>query len=355
MTRKLFVTVLLSTLVCGSASAEPVKSGRLPDGRAYRMDQNGYRIIDELAELEVSVAELERQNTALIDEAADKQKLIDQLRQGKCGPAQIAETDLNKKTQNNLPPPAAVSCNSATEPFRQRISELENRLALQSETIKAKESSVRFGEQQSSALKNELETTKQQLALAPSLSSLEDLRDMNSRLETDNKRLETAIIEMQGKLAAAEQRSTQLATDLSEVRAAAESRAALASTRPAGTVPSDFGRAALATPPANKGRTIGDQVEVAEARREFKSQLGKIDSKIIERKRLLDSVQSRRLGVTMTVQPLRTADGRSLDALRLAVGSSFGDSDISSIRSGLAQIEKILDDDLGVFHRLGRI
>ena len=137
------------------AWAEPAKkdAGRLPDGRAYRIDPSGYRIIDELAELEVSVSDLERQNSALENETAEKQKIIEQLRQGKCAAAAISETDLTaRKAASGLPPPASISCSSLTEPLQTRISDLESRLSAQNETVKLKESSVRYGEQQTASL-----------------------------------------------------------------------------------------------------------------------------------------------------------------------------------------------------------
>lgn len=42
------------------AEDEPLR-GRLPDGRAYRTDAQGVRIIDYIAELELSVEDLSRQ------------------------------------------------------------------------------------------------------------------------------------------------------------------------------------------------------------------------------------------------------------------------------------------------------
>ena len=353
MCRKLFLSVLFAAAVCNTASAEPARtgSGRLADGRAYRVDQKGYRIIDELAELEVSVSELERQNAALEDESATKQKLIDQLKQGKCQQSAITESDLAaKKAESPLPPPAVVSCAGQTDPLKQRISDLEAKLAAQSDTIKVKESAARYGEQQTASIKDELDITRQQLALAPKAADLDSLRNKNSELEA-------SVADLQSKLASAEQRSTTLASDLAEARQAATARAALASEKPAGTIPVEAQKTAAASSrmSAERGKTIGEQVGATEARREFKAELAKIDSKIGERKRLLDSIQGRKLGVTMTVQPLKTSDGRSLDSLRLAIGSNFDDSDIDAIRAGLAQINKILDDDLAVFHRLGRI
>ncbi|MGI6524506.1 MAG: hypothetical protein ACOX2O_04330 [Bdellovibrionota bacterium] len=58
----LFRTLLL--LLCSTtavmAEDEPLR-GRLPDGRAYRTDAQGVRIIDYIAELELSVEDLSRQ------------------------------------------------------------------------------------------------------------------------------------------------------------------------------------------------------------------------------------------------------------------------------------------------------
>ncbi len=352
MSRKLlqFCCAILVLLLPAAVLAEPAKagSGRLTDGRAYRIDANGYRIIDELAELEVTVAELERQNGALEDESKDKQKIIEQLRQGKCAAASVTETDLSaKKIASNLPPPASVSCAASTEPLKQRISELETRLASQNESIKAKDSSVRYGEQQSALLKTELDSARQQLAQAPTASQLDDLREKN-------KALESSLAELEQRLSASESKNMELASNLEEARSTAAARAALTN-QPVNAALQRGSAPASRSASTDRGPTIADRVETTEARREFKSQLAKIDSKISERKRLLDSVQSRKLGVTMSVQPLKTSDGRSLDSLRMVVSSNFPESEIDSIRSGLGQIEKILDEDLSVFHRLGRI
>lgn len=68
-------------LLLSSAHAENKKPpyGRLKDGRAYRVDQGGYQLIDQMAELEVTVDDLKKQITALENETALKQQRIDDL------------------------------------------------------------------------------------------------------------------------------------------------------------------------------------------------------------------------------------------------------------------------------------
>ena len=53
--------------------------GRLPDGRAFRIDQaSGLRLSDYIAELEVSADDLRRQVVALEDELNERRQTIEQ-------------------------------------------------------------------------------------------------------------------------------------------------------------------------------------------------------------------------------------------------------------------------------------
>ena len=69
-----FSLILFSILFAVSAStsnAEQSALGRQSDGRAYRVDSNGFRIVDELAELEVRNKDLEEQVLRLQKKLAD--------------------------------------------------------------------------------------------------------------------------------------------------------------------------------------------------------------------------------------------------------------------------------------------
>ncbi len=72
-----------SPLFALAQSAKPSgQIGRLPDGRAYRIDSAGYRLVDHLAELEVTNSDLLRQVRSLEDELEDKERAIENLKKG---------------------------------------------------------------------------------------------------------------------------------------------------------------------------------------------------------------------------------------------------------------------------------
>ena len=65
----LSIIILLSLGFSLNLVAEDADRGRLPDGRAYRVDQQGYQLVDYIAELELKVEELQ---TQLIAQANEK-------------------------------------------------------------------------------------------------------------------------------------------------------------------------------------------------------------------------------------------------------------------------------------------
>lgn len=76
--------VLASVLTAFSSTALAEERGRLPDGRAYRVDDQGNEIVDYIAELEMEMEGLRRRVHGLEDELQEKQRRLDQggARQG---------------------------------------------------------------------------------------------------------------------------------------------------------------------------------------------------------------------------------------------------------------------------------
>jgi len=68
--------------------------GRLPDGRAFRTDGQGAQLVDYIAELELSVEELNRRVGGLEDEVKEKQAAIERLQKGEMGEGRLIERDL---------------------------------------------------------------------------------------------------------------------------------------------------------------------------------------------------------------------------------------------------------------------
>lgn len=106
--RPLFIFFVLF-LFCPLAYGQD--KGRLADGRAYRIDEQGYRLIDQLAEYEVKVEELRRQVITLEDELIEKNKQIVGFRNRAGSASQLAfkEKDLLKgEPQKPLPPKVII-------------------------------------------------------------------------------------------------------------------------------------------------------------------------------------------------------------------------------------------------------
>ena len=78
MFRLAFITLVIFTL-SQSVLAEP-KRGRLPDGRAYRIDAAGNELVDYVAELEVTNDSYKQRIFGLEDEIKEKNEAIERLK-----------------------------------------------------------------------------------------------------------------------------------------------------------------------------------------------------------------------------------------------------------------------------------
>lgn len=93
MSRTVIVCVLVVMLQASLAIAESGR-GRLPDGRAFRTDNQGMELVDYIAELEVTIEEQKRRIHGLLYEVEEKEDVIDALkRNGGVAPT-IVETDI---------------------------------------------------------------------------------------------------------------------------------------------------------------------------------------------------------------------------------------------------------------------
>src|SRR5690606_5305661 len=98
MRLRLTAATISILLTAGISMAEPAQRfGRTADGRAYRIDAQGLRLVDQMAELEVTVDELRRQVIALENELETKNRKIERLsteRPGSADTPEVKETNL---------------------------------------------------------------------------------------------------------------------------------------------------------------------------------------------------------------------------------------------------------------------
>jgi chromosome segregation ATPase len=88
-----FLSLCIVVLQTALVVAEPAK-GRLPDGRAYRTDEQGMELVDYIAELEVTIEEQKRQIHGLQYEVEEKEDVIEALKRNGGTTPEIVEKDL---------------------------------------------------------------------------------------------------------------------------------------------------------------------------------------------------------------------------------------------------------------------
>lgn len=348
ITRLLPILLGLSLCAPQGAAADPAaKRGRAPDGRAFRVDKEGMQITDYIAELEVTVDDLRRQVHALEDELDEKRDRLDQLASGKPAP-QLKETNLVGQERT-----AAPDCSLAIAPLRAQVQQLQ-----------AAEQQLRAAEQQRQLAaangSTQAQAQIQQLEHALEQSRSEGMRnsDESKQLAADLMRAKSDLDNKDLRIAELESKVTSLDAQLSAP--APQARAALArAEEPAPVVkridPPALAHSQSATPPAQESSTTLSLAEIAPVRAELNESLQQIQILIIQRKDLSDSAGKRSKGVSIALKPLVSANGTSLDALRAEVRSLSANTRIDTVRSGLNQIQKILQDDIETLRRLKSI
>ena len=95
--------------------AQGADKGRLPDGRAYRTDAEGYQLVDYIAELELKIEEL--QNKLISQD--NEQRLA-----GSNGNFQEADllSDSSESTSND----SVADCSLEVEPYKSQVASLQH-------------------------------------------------------------------------------------------------------------------------------------------------------------------------------------------------------------------------------------
>ena len=336
-----------------TAYAEPAKGtvGRYPDGRAYRIDNQGYQLSDQLAELEMTIREQE--NQILSCES--------QLRGKSSKATNAASTSVSEE-----------SCRAFTAPLTKQIAALSTELrdkvsgiSSGADKVANLQAELKRNEELSSAriasLESELAKTKSLLSSAPKSSQLSALAEESlelrrklllksqeatstaasldgqvKRSQEEKSYLNEQIVRLQQELQEKQKREKELLSGIDTLSAqlgktSQVSRAMLSAEIPEAERQVDFG-------PGDK--------------KNFQQQLGEIQKLVIVRKDIFDSVRSSRKGISVQMQQLRTADGISLDQLRQLAAQEIDGATAARVTSGLSEIKMILESDIAVMNRI---
>lgn len=256
--KKVFQSILLVLVFSTNVMAE--RTGRLRDGRAYRIDEKGYKLVDQLAEYEVKLRELKTQLYALEDELKEKNSLISSYKNK--AQIELKEQDLLKKkkptkvktkivykekiVEKECPEPKIVkeevvkevikekdcpvaddvscpdqvlltslkkdqaSCLSAKDELVKNIDQKENQLALKTEDLTKKEKELSLLVKEKKALE---------------LKAKEVRNDLNAKLASLNALLEAKTLETNNKLASLNQELSSKTTELTSLKQELTSKA----------------------------------------------------------------------------------------------------------------------------------
>jgi DNA repair exonuclease SbcCD ATPase subunit len=411
---KVLFAVLLVVGYAYEANAQGAPIGRDSNGQAYRTDASGFRIVDHVAELEVTVDDLRRQVRVLEDELDAKQgALTNQAPQPMLPGLKLKESDLitarNTASDRFDVGSNADSKSAEASNLRNKIKELESQLVLQeqlkqknddlqselaslrqhlvqnnsqTEKIESKESQLRDKQDklvsQLSALRQERERLaneasqktklsqrlaemqarlaqkEQELnsALNQKDSKIKQVATKNELISEENKELmrkmqeaEARLAKAQAELESKQARQEKLAADLAakaEETSKLQTQLAVVSETAAAYQAQALNRGRLSTGKASsknvaeKSTSVGAP-ELLAGKKQINAGLQRIQQLISKRKNLADKLRQSQTGVSVSLSPLRTPNGTSLDRLRTSMKSMNSSRDIQEITTGVAQ------------------
>ncbi len=345
-------------LVSPQAWAQNNNRGRLPDGRAFRIGTDGYRLVDQIAELQVTNDDLRRQVAALETDLDAKELMLRQ-----CGGG------VSKTGGSSEEPP---NCNELVSSLYLRVSRLQQQVDQANEGGSALPPASRvacnyqspenplwdeINQLKSLVQEREILLTKLQGEQNEALQAIRDKREdsikrIQSELACDYQSkknpLHAQVAELQNKLtsqaALVEKQASQIALlkERSDTLAAGQS-----ATRSA--------RARMTREPVRVvSRSIPSVGDVDAVKHEFEKTLADIQSLIFKRKSLYDNLKKGGRSVSINVQRLETRGRVSLDSLRRQVSRLNNPQSATKIRKGLKEIRQILKDDISVLRRLSK-
>lgn len=359
--------ICLLSLSVSTASAEPSekKFGRLADGRAYRVDSSGFRLVDQVAELEVTVDELRRELEASRNENKDQARTITRLKSGNSEASDfevkeknlIKSAKISKSTQADPP-----NCNELVSNLYLKVATLESRLQQAKQAnVPQQLAQVQCPEPRSvrvescdydsekNPLWSQVQRLQKELMSGPTKESIASQRKSLGEAERSLVELQSKLTEQSNvssslkqelsvrnnELEEAQEQLAALSDELSEVQEENEKFRARGALRTA--------RTKRTTAPATK-LTVASTPAAKRLQSRFSKQLSNIQSLILRRKDLLDALEKR--GGSYQTSPLVTTNGMSLDTLRSGVATLNWSSNSATIEDGLKEIESLLRKDI---------
>lgn len=358
-TSRRIAVLLLLILPLISALAEDLNRGRLPDGRAFRVDAEGNQIVDYIAELEVTVQSLNRQVRGLEDELDEKHGRLMRLEEGRGAPAAVREIDLVNRDNDaesqsesvaiapRFPDEAmparsaAKSCQDELEILR---SEFNNSGGSCGSLREAYDKELAWYKTVVKGYKNELQKLSGKPVDESALAAPE--------VKIDPQALEQA----NAKIAELEEQLNQSSKELELVKtreadAQAKLRnAASESSKPQTNDHLNRASARLVTDPASASRSREKVMTTIKG--SIRTELNQLNSMISMRDDLYRKYAKSSSGLSL--QPRKTVSSRHLTPSQIGAlaQSATYPAELNNLKRDIAQIQGIVKDDIATVKRL---
>ncbi len=349
LNRLSLLAIVSFCFVAVSALAEVPQVGRLQNGKPFRIDAQGVKITDQLAELEVENNDLRRQLIVLEDQLKGKPQPMQVANsQAACPACPTAPSrPANNCPQTNCPqvtcPQAscpATDCTASVKPYQDVASKAEKATENLQTSLTETRAQLAAKDADMAALSGDLTQAKRRMEELERLVSAEQNRNeqLVAQLEQTEKQTEKTV-----QMARAETRLTPPISPPAPPAKHNQARGSLGT-----DTPNVLAADELENAPAP---TVSDR-SLAEVQSSLRTQLSKVQSLIIARKNLLDRVKSSQKGISIQIQSLSSTKGRSLDTLRVIASRSSDVAELEQSERELGEIAAKLQSDIGILTRL---
>ncbi len=313
-------------------SGHSKESGRLRDGRAYRIDNAGVHIIDELAELEVTADDLRRQVVALQDE-------VEKLRGGCPSKGLITEKDLAPAKESapvvtcpsSKPCPTVVCPQVACPETHCPVTALPEKSAYCGELTGALVGRANDLEQQLDREKQAAESRCSERVSAAETRCGRTVSGfdaaMGERAGVED-RLRGQIVQLEKELELSRSEIKKLQAQAGETKETKEAVVAAISS--------------------------GAEVERKALGGGARQKLQQIQQLIMERKSLVEAARGRK-AVSVSARPLVTKSGTALDTVRSRAMALMTPAEHEQFTNDLSEIEAILREDIQLLKRITKV
>jgi len=366
-----FLIVAIFLACAANTFADDPERGRLPDGRAYRTDNQGNQLVDYIAELELNLDSLKRRVNGLEDEVSAKQRMLDRLNSGKPAESALEERDIvrsaprpklsdDAKDEDGFAQKRTISeaaqVSSETRAYQEQISGLKNTIENLEQVLKARDNELlalksrsAVGQQPTARQMAGLDQSQELAALKGQVQDLElalrakndalakadsDLKDLSLEFANYKKeqlaKADTTVGQEPLKLALAKPEEPQAKESEEEMAPVLEDRSERASFSPARSRAVDSVRGTLMT------------------------ELNKVGALIGTRDRLLEQYNSQRRALVIKPSAARSSRGYNIPQIRGQLASAGSVYALSYLREDINQVKGKVQDDINLLQRMLR-